>query len=63
MDGIEAAKRIRNETLLKDLFLIALTGYASNRDVELIIESGFDRHLAKPVYRVSLEKILVDVPK
>ncbi|HZK57109.1 MAG TPA: response regulator [Clostridia bacterium] len=62
MDGIETAKRIRNEPSLKDLFLVALTGYAAQRDIELAIESGFNRHLAKPVDGVTLEKILVDVP-
>lgn len=62
MDGIETARRIRNETSLKDLFLVALTGYAEQRNVELAIKSGFNRHLAKPVDRDTLEKILADVP-
>lgn len=62
MDGFETAKRIRNEASLKDLFLIALTGYAGQRDIGFTMESGFNKHLAKPVDRATLEKTLEDVP-
>jgi CheY-like chemotaxis protein len=49
MDGFELADRLRAEPALKDLTLIALTGYAQEIDRDRTAASGFDVHLAKPI--------------
>jgi len=49
MNGYEVAEFIRNDNELKDLFLIALSGYTSQKDIERSMQAGFNRHLAKPV--------------
>jgi CheY-like chemotaxis protein len=33
---------------MKNTFLIALTGYAGQRDVQTALEAGFHMHLSKP---------------
>jgi signal transduction histidine kinase/DNA-binding response OmpR family regulator len=48
MDGYELAQRIRAEQGLATR-LLAITGYAQQRDRERSAEAGFDAHLVKPV--------------
>lgn len=48
MDGFEVARRLRSEPVMKNTFLIALTGYAGQRDVQTALEAGFHMHLSKP---------------
>jgi CheY-like chemotaxis protein/two-component sensor histidine kinase len=48
IDGYEFAKRMGNESALRDAVLVALTGYGSDLDRKLSKESGFDHHLTKP---------------
>jgi CheY-like chemotaxis protein len=49
MDGFELADRLRGESGLTDLTLIAVTGYAQEVDRRRTAASGFDLHLAKPI--------------
>lgn len=49
LDGFEVAKLMRAEPRLADVRLIAMTGYAQQRDRMRTLESGFDAHLVKPV--------------
>jgi PAS domain S-box-containing protein len=49
INGYDIAKIVKADESLKNSFLVALTGYARDEDVKLAIESGFDKHLAKPV--------------
>ena len=58
MDGHEVAKQIRSEEHLKDVFLVALTGYAGNNDKELALDAGFNRHISKPIDSTTLKWIL-----
>jgi len=58
--GYEVAKSIRADTQLKDAWLIALTGYTSEHDIEQARQSGFDRHLAKPVDLTALNRVLAE---
>jgi CheY-like chemotaxis protein len=62
MSGYEVARHIRENDRLKEVFLIALSGYAQKDDQEQAKEAGFDRHLAKPVDLSILEQILKDIP-
>ncbi len=49
MDGLELARRIREQGGGKPLRLIALTGYGQKHDREGTRSAGFERHLTKPV--------------
>jgi len=62
MNGYEVARRIRSDNKLKDIFLIALSGYAQEDDKVQAMEAGFNKHLAKPVDLGILEKILKEIP-
>ena len=56
MDGYEIARRLRQQ--LKDVWLIALTGYGQDSDRQQSKEAGFDHHLVKPVDPQKLEELL-----
>ncbi len=58
MDGLEAAKRIRNLPVGTDTMLIALTGWGQENDRRKTLEAGFDLHVVKPVQATQLEAIL-----
>ncbi len=48
MTGFDVARELRSDPALRDLRLIALSGYANPSDVERSLAAGFDVHLAKP---------------
>lgn len=49
IDGYEVARRLRRVPALKDMLLVALTGYGLPSDRALALQAGFDLHLVKPV--------------
>jgi PAS domain S-box-containing protein len=59
MDGFEIARRLRNMPELKDMWLVACTGYGGDDHRRLMTEAGFDGHLIKPVNVAELERILL----
>jgi PAS domain S-box-containing protein len=61
LDGIEVAKRIRREPLLKDIVLVAMTGYGRATDRQRSREAGFDHHLVKPADFGKVRQILAAV--
>ena len=63
MDGFEVAKTIKADDLLKDIYIVALTGYAAQRDLDNAAESGFNYHLAKPVGMAEIKLILDNVQR
>lgn len=63
MNGYEVAQLIRSDHGLKDIFLIALSGYTSQDDHARSMAAGFDRHLAKPVDIDIIENILAEFNK
>ncbi|MFW5647731.1 MAG: response regulator [Candidatus Alkaliphilus sp. MAG34] len=58
MNGYDVAKYIRQDDELKDVYLIAISGYSGPRDIKLSIEAGFDKHLIKPLNLDTLKMIL-----
>jgi PAS domain S-box-containing protein len=62
MDGYEVARRLRREPGLKDVRLVAVTGYGREEDRLRSREAGFDHHLTKPVEPCVLLKLLPDGP-
>jgi signal transduction histidine kinase/ActR/RegA family two-component response regulator len=49
MTGFELAQRLRADHRTKGALLVAVTGYGRESDKEQALQSGFDRHLTKPV--------------
>ncbi|HWN09000.1 MAG TPA: GAF domain-containing protein [Pyrinomonadaceae bacterium] len=49
MDGLQLIRTLRRQDSLRTIPAIALTGYASQKDVSEAIEAGFDLHLPKPI--------------
>ena len=56
MDGYEVARRLRSSSVLKDIRLIALTGYGQATDRARTRAAGFDDHLVKPVEVQALKR-------
>ena len=63
MNGYEVARRIKQDEKLKGIHLIALTGYSDSQDIHQALLSGFDRHLAKPVDLMTLNRVLAQIQK
>jgi PAS domain S-box-containing protein len=61
MNGYEVAKCIRSDNSLAGVFMIALTGYAGPKDIELAMNSGFHKHMPKPIDMAALNRILAEV--
>lgn len=62
MSGHEVAKAIRSNAELKDVTIIALTGWGQAEDRKLSQSAGFDYHLVKPVDLNMLENLLHSLP-
>jgi PAS domain S-box-containing protein len=58
MDGYEVARRLRALPGLKNVLLLALTGWAEANDRQRCYEAGFDGHLPKPVDWDALRQFL-----
>lgn len=57
MNGHDFARAVRADETLRDLTLVAITGYGQPADRERTAEAGFDSHLTKPVSITALEEI------
>ena len=62
LNGFEVAKRIRQQPTLKNIVLVAMTGYGQEADRQRSQEAGFDHHLVKPADFDTVQKILATVP-
>jgi len=61
MDGWKVAERIRQQPMLDDIVLIAMTGYGQKADRQRSQKAGFDHHLVKPVEFRTLRQFLAAV--
>ena len=61
MDGYEVARKMRQQPILTNVLLIALTGYGQESDRQRSRQAGFDHHLVKPLDFGKLEQILATV--
>ncbi|HXY41943.1 MAG TPA: ATP-binding protein, partial [Vicinamibacteria bacterium] len=57
MDGYAVARAIRQDPQLREVRLVALSGYALPDDLRRAEEAGFERHLAKPASREQLRAL------
>jgi CheY-like chemotaxis protein len=63
MDGFEVAQQIRRRPDLRNVRLVALSGYGNKSDVAAALQAGFDEHVTKPAELKQLERILADLQK
>jgi PAS domain S-box-containing protein len=61
LDGIEVAKRIRQQPTLDNIVLVAMTGYGRETDRQRSQEAGFAHHLVKPVNFGKVRTLLATV--
>ncbi len=61
MSGLEVAKQMRFEPMLKVVILIALTGHGGEADRQQSLEAGFDHHLVKPADIRAIRELLENV--
>jgi CheY-like chemotaxis protein len=57
-NGYEVARRLRLLPHLKDVVIVAMTGYGQETDIRLAQEAGFDSHQVKPIDFVKVEELL-----
>jgi len=58
MTGYEVARKIRENSSLDDVVLVALTGYGTGQDVSEARAAGFDHFLIKPIQLDKLKHLL-----
>jgi two-component system CheB/CheR fusion protein len=58
LDGLEIARRVRQNPVHEKIYLVALTGYGQRTDREMALKAGFDEHLVKPVDFATLARVL-----
>lgn len=61
LNGYEVAKRIRQHPNLKNVVLVALTGYGQESDREASRQAGFNHHLVKPALLEQLQQVFTTV--
>lgn len=64
MDGYQATKKIRGiekAKAMKHTPIVALTAHSINTEVKKCLDSGCDVHLAKPVNKTALIKLITDI--
>jgi PAS domain S-box-containing protein len=61
LNGYDAARRIREEPWGRRLPLVALTGWGLEEDRKLAKESGFDRHIVKPIGVDTLRALITEL--
>jgi two-component system CheB/CheR fusion protein len=60
IDGYEVARRVRKSRKLRDVVLVAMTGWGKDEDRRKSLESGFNAHLVKPVELSDLQSLLAN---
>jgi len=58
MSGYDVARRLRANPAMRDVRLIAWSGYGQDTDVQAALEAGFHDHLTKPLDPDRLDEIL-----
>lgn len=58
VDGFSVARQLRESNHLREVYIIAVTGYASAEDRRKAAEAGIDDHVAKPAAFPEIEALL-----
>jgi two-component system CheB/CheR fusion protein len=62
MDGYAVARAFRAAERLRDVYLVALSGYARPADRRRAAEAGFNQHFAKPSSLTGLVRLVAEAP-
>lgn len=63
MNGYEVARKLRTYPELREVFLVALTGYGQEDDRRRALDAGFNHHMTKPTSIDALQRLLVARPE
>lgn len=58
-NGLDATRNIRREGLSQAAHIIALTGYAFEKDIDNVLACGMNAHLAKPINFKKLRELIL----
>ena len=61
MDGLEVARRLKQQPGFENVVLVALTGWGQQEDRKRTAEAGFLHHLVKPLEPKIVERLLTDL--
>jgi signal transduction histidine kinase/ActR/RegA family two-component response regulator len=61
VDGYEVARRLRREPAMRDMTMVAMTGYGQEEDRQRTQEAGFQSHMVKPVDFDKIEELLASL--
>ena len=61
MTGFEVTKKLRENPAFSQTPIIAITAYAMKRDREMVIESGCDAYLSKPIDTRELPGVITEL--
>lgn len=61
MNGLEVTKKLRKNPVFSDTPIIGVTAYAMKGDKELVIKSGCDAYLPKPINTRELPGIIAEM--
>jgi len=61
LNGLEVAKRLKQNAQLKHIPIIALTAHAMKGDMEKAIEAGCEGYVSKPIDTRQLPKLVADM--
>jgi signal transduction histidine kinase/ActR/RegA family two-component response regulator len=61
MDGLTAAKKIREQSCYSQLPIIAMTAHAREEDKQHSLSAGMNKHIAKPITAKLLLDTIIDV--
>ena len=60
MNGYELASRLRADSQLPELFLVAITGWGQDEDRRRALAAGFNAHLTKPADPAEIAALFAD---
>lgn len=63
INGYDVARRLRHLPQMREVKIIAMTGYGQDSDRQLAREAGFDSHLTKPVDFMKVQELLGELAK
>lgn len=63
LNGYELARQMRGHGALKNVYLVAVSGWGTENDRAKSASAGIDRHLTKPVSLADVEQMLLSVPR
>jgi PAS domain S-box-containing protein len=62
IDGYEVVRRLRLAPAMKNMMMVAMTGYGQEEDRQRTLEAGFQVHMVKPVDFNKVEELLSSLP-